>query len=645
MKQALSPESPVRFRRGQFRAITLGVGASALAMACSFGEIDSGPQFGTDVVAPAPTPEGEGPVVDEPGPPPGGPTTTPAGGSTSADPDPYNADDPFTSEMGKQVKSILDVNCGQCHSNGVALGDMNYILDLNELIKQGKIIPGDASDSQIFIRMQQQSMPPAFIRDQRPTFGQIELVGQFIDSMELAEECDPLAFMTQDEMISAMARDVSTLDEGDQPFTRYLTITYNSNAGGCGRELDRQRYALYKGINSVSTNNRITQPVAIDDDKTIFRIDIRDYNWDRALDLEDDNIVDFTDAWLAIVDASAPYAVEFEGDQADDLKLDTQTAIPFLPVNAFIQSTEQGDLYYSLIGGRANLFVFEREVLNLDTQAEIAEDNLMRAGFSNSGVSKQERVLNRFDNGIAAGQSYWLSFDFDGGNGNGVVNGVSNGFDVNVDNESIYADPLDFAFAGGEAIFSLPNGLQGYYVAAADGTRLDEAPVGVVIDPAQNNGLVTNGASCHSCHQAGLITFTDTVKKYVIDNANDFDNETFESVMAQYPDKAVFQRQMDLDSAMHVRAVEASGVPPKAPDAITRVYLDFQLGDITAAYAAGELNVTKEELLDNLNELDPRLAPLGEPGGAVNRDIFDAAYFDAICILQGVSTNAPANCL
>ena len=637
MKQALSPETPVRFR--QFRTITLGVGASALAMACSFGEIDSDPTF-ENVTAPTPDAVDPG-NPDAPGNPVTGPTTpatptTPV--NTPAGPDTYDGADPFSSEMGKQVKSILEVNCGQCHSNGVSLGDMNYILDLNELVKQGKIIPGDASDSQIFIRMQQQSMPPAFIRDQRPTFGQIELVGQFIDSMDPIEanECDPLDFMTQDEMISAMARDVSTLDEGDQPFTRYLTVTYNSNAGGCGRELDRQRYALYKGINSVSTNTRVTQPVAIDADDLIFRIDIRDYNWDRAIDIEDDGIVDFDDAWLAIVDGSQPYAVEYEGDQADDLKLDTATAVPFMPVNAFIQSTEQGDLYYALIGGLANLFDFELEVLNLDTAAEILEDDLMRAGFSNSGVSKQERVLNRFDNGISAGQSYWLSFDFDGGNGNG---------EVNVDNESIYADPLGFAFAGGEAIFSLPNGMQGYYVAAADGTRLAEAPVGVVIDPAQNNGIVTNGASCHSCHQAGLITFTDTVRQFVEDNATQFDNDTFESVMAQYPDPDVFQKQMDLDSAMHIRAVEASGIPAKTPDAITRVYLDFQLGDITAAYAAGELGVTEETLLDNLNELDPRLAPLGNPGGAVNRDIFDAAYFDALCILQGVATNAPANCL
>ena len=49
MKQALSPEK-ARVRRGQLRALTLGIGASALAMACSFGEIDGeeNPHFWLD---------------------------------------------------------------------------------------------------------------------------------------------------------------------------------------------------------------------------------------------------------------------------------------------------------------------------------------------------------------------------------------------------------------------------------------------------------------------------------------------------------------------------------------------------------------------------------------------------------------------
>jgi serine/threonine-protein kinase len=325
--------------------------------------------------------------------------------------------------------------------------------------------------------------------------------------------------------------------------------------------------------------------------------------------------------------------VEYTGDDADDLKADAATAVPFMPVNAFVQFTELDDLYYSLIGAKANLFDFERDVLGIDTVAEIDDNNLLRAGFSNSGVSKQERVLNRFDQNTAGGFAYWISFDFDGGVGA-----------VGLANESIYQDPLDFAFTGGEAIFNLPNGMQAYYVANAAGARLGEAPVGIVIDPAQNNGEVTNGASCHSCHNAGMITFTDTVRQYVVENRIEFDNDTYEDVLEQYPDQKAFQRVMDADSELHVSRVEQAGVPRTAPDPISRVFLDFQLGNVDATIAAGELHVTKDELIQNLQLLDPKLVNLGNEGGYVDRDIFTNAYVDALCQLHAVDENIPANC-
>jgi hypothetical protein len=636
MKQALSPEK-ARVRRGQFRALTLGVGASALAMACSFGEIDGQEEIKPVDLNPANTPSeqpvDEPTVIDGSGGPsnPGVPVAQPGDDAPTA----YDGEDPFQSVLGQEVKAIIEANCAQCHAGGSALGGMNYILNLQSLITNGKVIPGNKEDSQLFVRMQQQSMPPAYIRDQRPTYGQIDQVGLFIDELDptvlgnTPAACNPLSFMDHDAQVAAMAQDIQNVDTEDQPFTRYLTVTYSSNAGDCERAVQRQRYALFKGINSVSTEAQIGIPKPIDQNETIYRIDIRDYNWDRDIDLEDDGIVDFNDGWDALVDGVGEYAVEYTGDDADDLKADAATAVPFMPVNAFVQFSEQNDLYYTLIGARANLFVFEEQVLGINTAEEILDNNLLRAGFSNSGVSKQERVLNRFDQNTAGGFAYWISFDFDN--------------DVGA-NESIYQDPLGFAFAGGEAIFNLPNGMQAYYVANAKGDRLGEAPVGVVIDPAQNNGVVVNGASCHSCHNAGMITFTDTVRQYVVENRIEFDNNTYEDVLEQYVDANTFKRAMDADSELHVSRVEQAGVPRTAPDPVTRVFLDFQLGNIDLRMAAGELNVTEKELKDNLQQLSPTLVNLGNEGGYVDRDIFTNAYVDALCVLHNVNENIPANC-
>src|SRR5688572_11992462 len=107
MKQALPSEVPARVRRGQFRAITLGLGASVLAMACSFGEIDNDPIDENDVDPGQNTdvqqPEDNG---DDQGPTTGGPSTSPRPSDSQAvDPDapPFNPDeDPFSTEMGQQ---------------------------------------------------------------------------------------------------------------------------------------------------------------------------------------------------------------------------------------------------------------------------------------------------------------------------------------------------------------------------------------------------------------------------------------------------------------------------------------------------------------------------------------------------------------
>jgi mono/diheme cytochrome c family protein len=624
-------------------------------VACSFGEVDGGETASAPMVLPEGSvtevpdiTEGDSNVVD----PSGGNVAVSNPNAEASAEKPYDPDaDPFSTEMGQQVEAILRTNCGTCHIGAGAQGEFGYLLNMEQLVTSGKVVPGNKEDSQLYVRMVGGSMPPAAQRVVRtPTYSEIDLVGEFIDQLELPDpgsDCESEAFMDVDTQIRLMQSDMAGLDDIDKSFTRYLTITYSSNAGECGRALQRQRNALFKGINSVSTNPTVSQPQAIDAAETIYRIDIRDYNWDRLIDLQDNDVsdpanVDFNDGWEAIIanPQTAAYAVEYEGEAADDLEADAATLVPFMPVNAFIQATEFGDLYYTLINGRASLFDFEREVLLIDTALEIEDNQLMRAGFSNSGVSKQERVLNRFDSGLAAGQSYWISFDFDGGNGGDGANG----FERDVANDSIYASPLEFAFGGGEAIFSLPNGMQGYYAADGAGNRLATAPIGVVIDPAQNNGLVTNGASCHSCHNAGMITFTDTVRQFVEDNRVRFDNETFENVMEQYPDGPTFQAQMDRDSEVHIAATERAGVPAGAPDAVSRVYLDFQLGNVDLTIAAGELGVDREFLLRNIDLLDPRLANLGVDGGYIDRNIMDDTFLDSICILQSVQENTPVGC-
>src|SRR5690606_37235278 len=67
---------------------------------------------------------------------------------------------------------------------------------------------------------------------------------------------------------------------------------------------------------------------------------------------------------------------------------------------------------------------------------------------------------------------------------------------------------------GGEMIFSLPNGLQGYYLGDGAEKRLSEGPVNVVEDSKSTSGTpaVVNAISCMACHHSGIIPFTDDVR-------------------------------------------------------------------------------------------------------------------------------------
>jgi hypothetical protein len=141
-----------------------------------------------------------------------------------------------------------------------------------------------------------------------------------------------------------------------------------------------------------------------------------------------------------------------------------------------------------------------------------------------------------------------------------------------------------------------------------------------------------------------MITFADSVRQYVTENKVQYDNETFEDVMEQYPDAETFRSQMDRDSAVHIAATEEAGVPVGTPDAVSRLYLDFQLGNIDLRIAAGELGVEPDVLRDNLALLDPRLGNLGTEGGYVDRNIMDATFLDSVCILQSVQENGPVGC-
>ena len=103
-----------------------------------------------------------------------------------ADEDPYPApNEPEESDPNEElVLEILRVNCGACHIGSGASAEFGTVDSIDAMIESGMIEPGSRENSRLYIRMVDQTMPPAFERQQRPTEGQIEFIGEFIDQLE-----------------------------------------------------------------------------------------------------------------------------------------------------------------------------------------------------------------------------------------------------------------------------------------------------------------------------------------------------------------------------------------------------------------------------------------------------------------------------
>jgi hypothetical protein len=366
--------------------------------------------------------------------------------------------------------------------------------------------------------------------------------------------------------------------------------------------------------------------VPVNKDETLYRIDLRDFDWDRPITVAN---VPFTDVWEAIADAN-PYAVEFVGDDADDAKADTTTAFPVMFSDQMMDVAVIGNLYYAIIDVDVNLplATFISDKLQINVAEDIANEDAIRAGTTKSRISRQDRLVERHDIGIRDG-AFWQSFDFQDNA-----------------NESIFEDPFNFTPGGTEAIFTLPNGMMGFIIADANDNIVEDSDI--LLDTNQNNFKAITSVSCSNCHATGFIPVVDEVRDIAIANARDIglNRDEVEQLQGIYLAPDAFARQVKSDSeGFYQRALQRVDLPIQGGDPLSSVFLRFDQ-DMTLADAAGDLGVTPDVLDNEIGALNPVLAVLGTSrarpaGGTIDRDDFTQQYLGALCELSSADENQP----
>lgn len=527
----------------------------------------------------------------------------------------HAADSP--EQLAAKAQTVLKTHCYRCHGDaGVVEGGMNYILDLDRLVTRKKVVPQKPSDSPIFKRVVSGTMPPPDVKTRLTDAEKATLNAWIAAGAPSGKKEPPRPFVGQAEVNERILADLEKIDRRARRFQRYFTLNHLWNAGFSDDELRTYRNALSKLINSLSWHPKIRNPEPIDPHATIFRIDLRWYMWDAV-------------TWNRLLQ-DYPYGILDDGTTSRLIAVFTATKVPTLRADWFVATASRPPLYQDLLQLPGNLAELERQ-LRVDVNVNIAQERVMRIAFNGSGIAKNNRLLERHD---AVHGYYWRSYDFDEIPQNLVDRGL-----LAPDRRNLFAYPLGpgsventFLHAGGEAIFSLPNGLQGYYIMNANNNRIDKAPTAIVTDAKRPDKAVELGVSCMGCHIPGIHAKADQMREHLEKTPKAIPKADAEIALALYPPKEQSLAQIDEDSKKFIAALEQTGSRVTRTEPIITMTLRYE-GDIDAITAAAEAGLPLEEFQKRVGEseaLSRALGSLRVPGGTVQRQLWVQSFGDLV---------------
>ena len=515
--------------------------------------------------------------------------------------------------LAQQAYTIFQQSCLGCHGEHGAYTE-ELVIDRAALIAGGTIVPRDPNASEFFKRLIEDTAEKP-----RMPWGSSPLSQEALDTIrqwiavgapDWVVQYD-VDFVTTETMLNTIAGHLERLSAFDRPFARYFTLTHLHNAGESPEVLGAYRIALSKLVNSLSWGFDVINPTPIDEQETIFYIDLRHYEWDVR-----------NEAWTQI-EREYPYSIDFDPEtQAGlhekliNLRQEMDCEVPFVHVDWFLANASLPPLYHDILDLPETDRELEQQLeVNVTRNLQSAPGvRVWRAGFNDSGVSEHNRVVERHTSRYGA---YWKSYDFAG----------------SVDTQNIFTHPLSFKQDGGEVVFNLPNGLQGYYISDASGNRIDEAPTNIVSNPAASNPAVRNGLSCIGCHTEGMKTFEDEVRAVVLRQP---DTPTKAQALRLYVEQSVMDDHVEEDTERYRVALEKTGGVFGGIEPVHRFHEAFQ-GPIDASHAAAAVGLETETFLEKVRE-NPSLQRLGlgaleSEGGNVKRDAWTSNFVDVVSAL------------
>jgi mono/diheme cytochrome c family protein len=569
----------------------------------------------------------------------------------------YAADDKSRestpAELAARAASVLERSCLQCHRGAGSASKAGFdVRDVKSMIDYGVVIPKDSKGSLLWELAHRGTMPPR----SQPQIARIigadaEAVAAWIDAG--APEFPKAAVRTPialDKTLSEIEADLRQLPELERSKQRYFSLIEAYNNPALTDDNLRVAYAaLAKGLNSLSWERELADLRPINASKTLFAINIEKLGWTK-------------EHWK-FLRSKYPYVLGYENLKDTKLKeIDSSIqqlqkhSEPLYMVRAdwFLAIGLQPTIYHALLYDLSLPELIHRlpdqkqpnnpkqmtakdleKHLNVDVPTNIVKGNdaAMRSGFTPSGVSGQNRLLERHKTKFGA---YWKSYDFKADNRRAILSE----FPLGPNYPGNASPELIFEHDGGEVIYHLPNGLQGYLLIDGQDRRIDAGPIEVVSDALKTSGtsLIVNGLSCMSCHKEGMI---DPPADEIRNFASAY-GKNREHLLRLYPTQETFQEKVDADGKQFMTALDAAigkivkhgpdaqrslGDLPEPVSEVARLFLHEEL-DLKAV--AAELHEPNVERLRAKIEGDESLQKLGlgillRPDGKIKRAFWESS--------------------
>ncbi|MFK8115132.1 MAG: SHD1 domain-containing protein [Rubripirellula sp.] len=529
-----------------------------------------------------------------------------------------------SSELAGRAFEILSAQCVRCHGKDESNeGGFGFALDREKLVSSGYVLPKDPLRSPLLERMTSKGspMPPAG-ESPRPSTADIKVIREWIQAgaASVTQE-EPQVFITTEQMYARVSADLKKVAKRDRPFARYFSVTHLANAGVSKEELATYRLALAKLVNSLSWNRQLADLKSLGSRNDLFRVDLRDLKWTA-------------DDWKQVL-SYYPHGLVFESRDAFNVRTGTDCEVPVVRADWFVSAASRPPLYHELAQIPSTDKRLE-DLLRVNVKANIEQGRTVRAGFARSGVSQNNRLVERHESIFGA---YWKSYDFAGNTGR----------------KNLFENPLGpgaaagtFAHDGGEIIFRLPNGMLGYMLTDQFGRRIDRGPIEIVSDPRQPDRTVVNGVSCMSCHYGGFIQKTDEIRNHVLANQTAYRN--FDEIMGLYAEPEAVGKWIQADTRDYLSALAKDEIglpkPTKAGEPIVLIANRYQ-NEVDLSLAAAELGLQPQAFDSQLKKIadDTLRRTVGAfktRGGVVKRQAFDQVFVELATVLGlGIRSGAP----